>query len=429
MPINYDEYLRASNGTGEAVRANVVLGRPVGSTEINVDSVLNWPSKFIATSGMVDNATGTFDPATVTVFFGHLNGTYIEIDEFAPGYPDRGNDENEIIVLKPTTSWADKVALRVALPVGGTTDQVLTKNSSTNGDASWKDPSGNSTWVFNIVPSGTINGTNPTFTLPSAATNIILTLNGIVLRPGAGNDYTLSGNTITMLGSSIPTTGSTLLASYTTGTSAMVQGSSSFVWKVAASGTKNGTNTAFTTPGGQAYIGGTLQAYVNGIAQGLSVTETNPASGAFTFDVAPLSTDEIELSYMVAAAVSANADTVDNFNASSTPTANTLLPLDANGKIPVTVVDTPYQVTGVYRNFYAQSNQTVTAGNSYSFTGISLPRTIGADETVILVPSQAFWCIPRVTGFGSNTFDFSFDAPVATAGAKVTWTAVYYKSN
>lgn len=104
------DYLRASDGTGEPVRAIVVSERETGAVEINVDSVLNWPNKFIATSGMIDPLTGTFDPATVTVFYGHLNGSYIEIEQFAPGYADLGNQENEIIVLKPTTPWADKVS-------------------------------------------------------------------------------------------------------------------------------------------------------------------------------------------------------------------------------------------------------------------------------------------------------------------------------
>jgi len=110
MPINYPEYLSASNGTGEAVRANVVVAREVGSAEINVDSILNWPQKFIATSGELDASTGTFDPDTMTVFYGHLSGSYLEIDEYAPGYSDTGNAMNEIIVIKPSTPWADKIA-------------------------------------------------------------------------------------------------------------------------------------------------------------------------------------------------------------------------------------------------------------------------------------------------------------------------------
>lgn len=48
-------------------------------------------------------------------------------------------------------------------------------------------------------PSGSMNGTNTTFTLaasPSPSAGLVLALNGLVLRPGV--DYTLSGATITM---------------------------------------------------------------------------------------------------------------------------------------------------------------------------------------------------------------------------------------
>jgi len=67
------------------------------------------------------------------------------------------------------------------------------------------------------TPSGTINGTNTTFTLAHAdaatGNSLILTLNGIVLQ-GNGNDYTLSGNTITFGPSTIPQNGDTLQAWY-----------------------------------------------------------------------------------------------------------------------------------------------------------------------------------------------------------------------
>lgn len=69
-------------------------------------------------------------------------------------------------------------------------------------------------FVVNEVPSGTINGTNPTFTLaatPLAGKEMIY-LNGQRLFPGAGNDYTISGATITML--QIPLTGDRLTADY-----------------------------------------------------------------------------------------------------------------------------------------------------------------------------------------------------------------------
>jgi hypothetical protein len=68
--------------------------------------------------------------------------------------------------------------------------------------------------VIRETPGGTINGTNPTFTLaavPVANTEQIF-LNGILQEPGAGNDYTISGQTITML--NIPQTNDRLRACY-----------------------------------------------------------------------------------------------------------------------------------------------------------------------------------------------------------------------
>lgn len=70
------------------------------------------------------------------------------------------------------------------------------------------------TVVRNEVPSGSINGSNATFTLahtPSAGTECIY-LNGMRLFPGAGNDYTISSATITML--VVPVTGDRLTADY-----------------------------------------------------------------------------------------------------------------------------------------------------------------------------------------------------------------------
>lgn len=74
-------------------------------------------------------------------------------------------------------------------------------------------------FVYNETPSGTINGVNATFTLANtpatgsgSVSTLELTLNGVVLEPGAGNDYTLSGSTITML--LVPLTGDKLRAFY-----------------------------------------------------------------------------------------------------------------------------------------------------------------------------------------------------------------------
>jgi hypothetical protein len=71
--------------------------------------------------------------------------------------------------------------------------------------------------VENETPSGTINGVNAVFTLafdPNPDSSLRLSLNGLRMHSGAGNDYTLSGVTITFETNQIPQTGDTLLADY-----------------------------------------------------------------------------------------------------------------------------------------------------------------------------------------------------------------------
>lgn len=67
--------------------------------------------------------------------------------------------------------------------------------------------------VENEIPSGTINGSNTTFTLanaPSPASSLRLYQNGLRLLPTT--HYTLSTNTITIVGA--PASGDNLVADY-----------------------------------------------------------------------------------------------------------------------------------------------------------------------------------------------------------------------
>lgn len=69
-------------------------------------------------------------------------------------------------------------------------------------------------FVVRETPSGTINGSNATFTLantPVSGTEEVY-LNGLLQDPGAGNDYTISGATITML--NVPVPGDKLRTTY-----------------------------------------------------------------------------------------------------------------------------------------------------------------------------------------------------------------------
>jgi hypothetical protein len=121
------------------------------------------------------------------------------------------------------------------------------------------------------VPSGSVNGTNATFTLanaPNPAASLQLVKNGQVLQAG-GFDYTLSGSTITFVTTTIPSTGDLLQAWYRyTGSSASFNYSDAEV----PSGTINGTNASFSlmhTPAGSS-----LYLTRNGLVQKVSVDYT-----------------------------------------------------------------------------------------------------------------------------------------------------------
>lgn len=115
--------------------------------------------------------------------------------------------------------------------------------------------------------------------------------------------------------------------------------SNTFVSNEAVTGTQDESNTTFTTA--EPYIGGTLEFYLNGVLQARTVhyTETDPSTGEFTVGIAPSASDNLRVSYMMNISFTENADTVDGFNASSTPTANTILPLDSGAKLPSDILN------------------------------------------------------------------------------------------
>lgn len=94
----------------------------------------------------------------------------------------------------------------------GNTGQCFVGN--TGADPGWGSCSG-VTPVYSEVPSGTINGSNVTFTLANTPTagSVLLYKNGQRQLAGGGADYTISGATITY--NAAPLTGDQLLSDYT----------------------------------------------------------------------------------------------------------------------------------------------------------------------------------------------------------------------
>ena len=84
--------------------------------------------------------------------------------------------------------------------VNTTSNELVIQDGVTAGG--W--PIGHSgVFVPNETPSGVNNGINATFTLQNAprnsGSNLMLFIDGILVEPGSGNDYTISGVTLTLL--------------------------------------------------------------------------------------------------------------------------------------------------------------------------------------------------------------------------------------
>lgn len=107
---DYD-YLGASNGSGDAPLMHLTSNRAHGSTVYNVDSVTNVPAKFIGTCGTL-LASGFIDPTTKVDFKGHVSGSTLIIDGYEAGSvdPAGGNTSGQVIVIKPNTGVANRIA-------------------------------------------------------------------------------------------------------------------------------------------------------------------------------------------------------------------------------------------------------------------------------------------------------------------------------
>lgn len=107
--MDYD-FLKVSDGTGDAALMHVQTLRAPASTTIDVDTVAGVPAKFIATYGKL-LASGLLDPSSKRDFKGHVSGSDLVIDGFMPGSTDNGNAEGDVVVIKPNSHWANKVAI------------------------------------------------------------------------------------------------------------------------------------------------------------------------------------------------------------------------------------------------------------------------------------------------------------------------------
>lgn len=111
--------IKASDGSGNANLATVQSTRAPLATTLVVNTVVGFnATSFDGSMGTPHTFTDPVTSETITViseatcvdFTGHVNGINLVIDTIAPGYTDLGSAIGDIVVIRPTTDWANNVA-------------------------------------------------------------------------------------------------------------------------------------------------------------------------------------------------------------------------------------------------------------------------------------------------------------------------------
>lgn len=115
--MNSIAYIPASNESGNASLMTIQSVRAPLATTIQVNTVTGVPDKFFGTMGTPHTFTDPVTGETITViseatavdFAGHVDSGDIEIDEIAAGFTDNGSQVGDVVILRPTTQWADNL--------------------------------------------------------------------------------------------------------------------------------------------------------------------------------------------------------------------------------------------------------------------------------------------------------------------------------
>jgi hypothetical protein len=180
----------------------VVLNRSSGVVTVNDNS-----STLIQTM-----AAGSFLTLTVTGI-GSAAGTW------DAAYTSAGGSGSVTTVsVVSTNGFAGSVAnasTTPAITISTTITGLLKGNGTAISAATLgSDYVDNASFITRETPTGTVNGSNTSFSLantPTAGTELVF-LNGMLQEPGSGNDYTISGATITYLAA--PASGDKIRVSY-----------------------------------------------------------------------------------------------------------------------------------------------------------------------------------------------------------------------
>lgn len=150
--MDYD-YLPVSNGSGDAALMTIETDRLAGVATIDVDTIVNVPTKFIGTWGTL-GANNLITPSTKRDFKGRLVDLDVVIEAMETGSVDNGNTAGQVIIIKPNSSWSNRIASFVKNATGfGTPEALSASTLTTSGNAT---VGGNATVTGNLAVTGTI---------------------------------------------------------------------------------------------------------------------------------------------------------------------------------------------------------------------------------------------------------------------------------
>lgn len=184
------DQLRASDGSGNAQVATVQSTRTSGSSTLIVDTVAGINDTFIGSMGTPHTFTDPITSEEITViseatavdFAGHVDGSNLEIDDIAPGYVDGGSEIGDIVIIKPTTQYAD--ALADVLEVIHNDDGTLKNNVVNTADIVADAVTADKLADASVFPANLVAGLSGSSWTP--ATYTIATLTNAAIGTGGG---------------------------------------------------------------------------------------------------------------------------------------------------------------------------------------------------------------------------------------------------
>lgn len=299
----------AVTGPGSAVNNNVVFfdgttGKVIKDSGITLsgsntgDQVLPTDQTITITDNTTNNAS-----ASKHGWLPKLSGSSSDVLKGDGTWGVGGGGTTSPLTTKGDLYTYTTTNARLAV---GTNGQVLSADSSQSAGLKWVEPTAIS-FVNSETPSGTINGTNTSFTLANSPLSGTLKvfLNG--QRLTLTTDYTITGTSLSMV--SAPVSGDVLLVDYQINSGSYATGSSSFASNETPVGTVNGTNTTFTlnaTP-----VSDTLALYRDGQLLKGAGNDYTLTGNSISFTTAPVTGSVLTAFYQISVSSAGNADTLD----------------------------------------------------------------------------------------------------------------------